>query len=95
MSTETVRLSDLAKLGAKEQETRLRNLVGATRRAPNGELGDLDARIRAHESRAGYDSETLRRRLLSGDEAETPEVCDWLMLLDLRERIASVVSRPR
>lgn len=95
MNAETVRMSELAELGPSEKESRLRALVDASRRPPNGELRDLDAKIRQHEEAAGFDSTTLRQRLASGEQSETAIVCDWLMLLDLRERIASVASRTR
>jgi hypothetical protein len=95
MGTEAIRLSELSKLGATEKDSKLRKLMGATRRPPNGELAALDGRIREYEARAGYDSGTLKRRLASGEIAETADVCDWLMLLDLRERVGSVISRPR
>ena len=89
----SVKLSDLEALAPEERDRRLDELVRSTTRGPNGEVAALDAQIEALERRHGFDSATLRRRLAAGEQSETPEVCDWLMLLDLRERIASVASR--
>jgi hypothetical protein len=95
MSSAAVRLSELERLQPGEKEAKLRALVVATGQPPNGELRELDSRIHEYEQRAGLNSAALRDKLASGEVAETAEVCDWLMLLEIRERIAAVVSRPR
>ena len=68
-----------------------RELGTATRGKPNGEVRDVDQRIHAFEARFGIDSETLRNEVTSGARAETWDFCQWLMLLQERDRL---VARP-
>ncbi|HEU4544645.1 MAG TPA: hypothetical protein VFR23_26195 [Jiangellaceae bacterium] len=95
MSAAPVRLSELERLQPGEKEAKLRALVGAARQPPNGELRRLDMRIGEHEQRAGFGSAVLREKLTSGEVVETADVCDWLMLLELREGIGTSVPRSR
>lgn len=95
METVRLRLSELRDLPDVERSAKLRSLVEATRRPPNGEVARLDARIREREQEHGFSSAELRCRLAQGTVRETPAVCEWLMLLDLREHIAPPSPRPR
>jgi len=92
---QTVRFSELARLEPEEKSRRLGELVQATRLPVNGELATVDAALRGYEQRHGFDSETMRRRLTSGELSESTDVCEWLMLLNLRNRLASLASRSR
>jgi hypothetical protein len=56
-------------------------------------IAKLDAQIRAFEARYEMTSEIMRQRLASGAQEETLDVCDWLMALDLRTRLASSSGR--
>jgi hypothetical protein len=66
-----------------------RELGTAARGKPNGELRDVDSRIHAFETRFGVDSATLRSEVASGKRPETWDVCQWLMLLQERDRLVA------
>ena len=91
----TLSLANLKTMSAAQRSRRLADLVGAARAQPNGELPAVTARIQEFEQRAGFDSAEMQRRLASGDLAESDDVCVWLMLLDLREHLASLAPRSR
>ncbi len=86
------KISDLTSRPVPELRGVLRELVRGMRTVPNGELPELDAKIRKFESRSGFNSQTLLARVKSGEQRETWEVCEWLLLLDLRESIAALRS---
>src|SRR5438132_10033559 len=87
------RLTDWSKKTPAEREQILRELVQAVNQPPNGELAELDAEVRAFETRLGMDSETMRARLDAGEIEETLDLCKWLMALRLRDEIAALSAR--
>ena len=82
---ESIRLSDLRRLSTEEQEAYFERCSQAT--DFNGELAALDARIARFEQIYEMSSETLLARMRSREQRETNEICTWLMLLDLRDRV--------
>lgn len=88
-----VKLSDLRGLAEAERARTLSELVSATRQPPNGEIVALNARLVAYEQEHGIKSEDLAEKLHAGLLRETPDVCEWLMLLSLRNRIGSPEAR--
>ncbi len=95
-SARAVSLSKLAAMGVDERTATLRALVRETAKPPNGELTELDAKIRSYETRLGADAETLRRDVTEGRRSETAELCDLLMLMSIRNRLlASHTARSR
>lgn len=88
-----IRAVKIAELGTMEPDKRTRvltSLVRATREAPNGEVRQLEERIERFEREFDMSSHAMRHSLAQGEIRETTEVCEWLMLLDLRDRIASL-----
>jgi len=68
-----------------EFQTATSALVDGSRAAREKGSPSLERRIRAFEMRYEMTSDELRRRLASGDQAETAEICEWLLLLAARE----------
>lgn len=92
-----VRYSD-AQLRAMSEDARnraLARLVEAARQPVNGELRELDVEIKAYEDRFGFSSERMRSMVGAGEMRETLEVCDWLMTLNRRERLAKRAAQAR
>jgi hypothetical protein len=87
-----VALSELAGMSDETRASTLRALVRAADRAPNGELRELDEQIGAFEARFGLDSEAMRRDVANGSRRETADVCEWLMLLRVRERLRATLT---
>ena len=85
----SVTISELKMMSLTRREAYLAELMTATKTAPNGEIADLNERIRAFEEKHGMDSHKLREKLDKGEIRETVDVCKWLMLLTIRDRLVS------
>ena len=94
-SMTAIRVSDLTRMSPEDRVTAVADLARAARRAPNGEVSEIEAGIEAYEAKYGIDSDELQRQVAEGRRAETEDVCGWLMLLRLREHLATVAARPR
>ena len=90
-----MRVADLAKMTRPQQDAKLRELVATARQPPNGELAEVKAEVENFERAHGFDSATMQRKLRAGELAETLDVCQWLMAIHRRERIAQRASRSR
>jgi hypothetical protein len=88
MATKSIRLADLAGISREEIEARLTPLSAGLDSPLNGELEELNSRIGAFEDAYQMDSERMRTRVTSGEMSETADVCQWLILVKLRDRIA-------
>ena len=62
-----------------------RQLRDALRQPLNGQLVDLESRLRDFEIRYEMPSEEMRRQYRAGKLRETHDICRWLMLLDVRD----------
>jgi hypothetical protein len=82
-----VKLSSLAGLSDEELRGVVARLHQAADRRPNGELERVCARIRAYEQKYDVTSETMRHEVGDGLRRETSDVCQWLLLLDLRAHL--------
>jgi len=91
--TTSVHLADLRRLSDEERSEKLKAVARATRNPPNREVRQINLEIRTHEDRFGFSSDELRRRLAAGEQRETDDVCRWLMLLALRERVEKALPR--
>jgi hypothetical protein len=91
----SVKISDLKVMSQPQQERRMADLVKSTGRIPNGEIRDLDDQIAKYEKKFGFDTRTLREKLATGEINETLAICDWLMLVNIRDRLVARVPRPR
>ena len=84
----------LRRLSRRARKRLLNKLAESTQAPPNGELDDLNAKIRVFEVTYGIDSDTLLRELEEGKRTEDDwDVCRWLMLLKLRTDIESLAAR--
>lgn len=82
-------VTGFSRLTSAEQEASVKALLDARQVPLNGEVRELDARIAEYQQRFGMSSDEMRGKLASGDLVETVDICRWLMLLKLRDRVAS------
>lgn len=87
MAIKSIRLSELASIPAAEQESRLAELTRGCFEPLNGDADDLNRRVAEYESR--YEMSSAKMLKLYEEQAlrETEDICAWLMLLRLRERL--------
>lgn len=83
----SVSFAELREATGHERERLLSELIEAAYQPPNGEVESLDRRIREYELRYEVSSKRMREELSNGTRKETAEICDWLMLLHLREQV--------
>ncbi|MBI3071424.1 MAG: hypothetical protein HYY84_04770 [Deltaproteobacteria bacterium] len=65
----------------------LDKLVSRATATPNGQLAELDARIREFEARYEMTSAKMRAAFKKGAIADTSDIAKWLLLLDIRDRV--------
>lgn len=87
MSVKSIRLSELAGYSASEQEDRLADLTRGCFAPLNGDADDLNRRIADYETRYEMSSATMLKLYEEQKLRETEDICAWLMLLRLRERL--------
>jgi len=85
----TLDFKELDGLSKEEYRAKLRSITPIPTPI---KLAELDAKIEAYEAGHGLNSDTMLSRLTNGDIEETPEICDWLMDLDLRKRLLGVTT---
>ena len=81
----SVRLSVLAAMSPAEFRGQVAALARAQQQAMATGSEPLDARIRVFERRYEMTSEALVERLRRGEQRETAEICEWLLLLAARK----------
>ena len=74
----SVSIAALKVMSSPRQEDAVAELIKSTRRAPNGEIADLDNAIRAFEEKHGMGSTVMRTKVADGTLSETAEICAWL-----------------
>lgn len=89
MSAKTLRLSDISGLPEEQQRARVAAFLAARSEPSNGELAVIDDRIAELERRYEVSSATMREQVSSGTIRETAEICHWLMLLDMKAKLAN------
>lgn len=87
MAINTLRLADLRGLSADERDRKFAELTAGGHRTLNGEVEDLSGHLAEFEARYEMSSATMRRKYLDGTLPETADICSWLMLLDVRDRL--------
>lgn len=85
--TYAIKMSEFRTMSEEEREEAVGRLVEAAYGPPNGQVEDLETRIRKFEFRYETSSERMREELLRGQRKETADIASWLMLLKLRENI--------
>lgn len=80
-----VRLSELANMSPAEFREATAALLRASHHTRAHGSPSLERRIRAFEVRYEMSSEELYRRLAKGEQRETADICEWLLLLAARE----------
>lgn len=91
----SVTLGELRSMSFEQRTRRLSALVADTRSPPNGEMRALDDKISAFEKQHGMNSADMRDGVRVGKVRETAEICTWLMILEMRDRLASLTTRTR
>ena len=87
MAARTILQSDLCGLPDADLE-RIAAEFAADRQGPlDGELADLDSRIAAFETRYEMSSATMRQLFADCQIRETADICAWITLLNLRDRL--------
>ena len=82
-------LAQLKTMSNEHREQQLGELVAATRQPPNGEVKSVQKKLHSYEMRHGIKSDELRHKVASGEVKENADVCLWLMLLDLQDRLVA------
>lgn len=85
----SVTLAQLSAMSFERREQQLGMLAAATRERPNGEIKRVEDKLRSYEAQFKISSRELRSKVASGEIKETAEVCSWLMLLDLQDRLVA------
>jgi len=91
MSVKSLQLSEVAKLSDKDKDKAYKEFLHATA-SLNGELEELDRRIASFERVYEVSSETMQQELLNGRRKETAEIGQWLLLIELRNRVRQQIS---
>lgn len=87
----SIKLSDFAKLSQEEKDKAIQELLKAVMEPPTPEeLAELDAKILTYETKYGIPTDKIHESIDNGTLKETNEVCSWIMLANLRERIKGV-----
>ena len=68
-------------------------LLAETSREPNGELRELDRKLAEYEQKYGRTSAEMAGDVAAGVQAETWEICQWLMTYHLRRDLAEVTTQ--
>lgn len=89
MKKKSLSLAQLKTMSNERREQQLGELVATTRQPPNGEIKSVQKKLHAYEMQHGINSDELRRKVASGEVKETADVCSWLMLLDLQDRLVA------
>jgi hypothetical protein len=87
MFRKTLRSSDLRNLSEQQVGQRAEEFMAGRPQTLNGVVEQLDQRIAAFEKQYEMSSATMRKRLASGEQKETQDICLWSMLLSLREKL--------
>jgi hypothetical protein len=92
MSIKTVLLSEFERLSTDERARVLSELVRSSQSLPNGEIDELDRRISEFEIRYEMSSATMQQQYRNRSLRETADICHWLMLLNMKDRIVRAAS---
>ncbi len=82
-----MRMSEFRKMSEKEREEAVSLLAKAAYGPPNGQLEEIQSRIREFEFRYEVPSERMVEELSKGERKETAEIASWLLLIKLRDNI--------
>lgn len=82
-------LAQLKTMSNERREQQLGVLVAATRLPLNDELKSVQKKLDAYETQHGIKSDDLRHKVATGQLRESADVCSWLMLLDLQDRLVA------
>jgi len=84
----SIRLADLYEMTAEERDEVLGRLVREAVAPANGQLSEVDARVRTFEQQYEMSSAELLERLRQGTQVETAEIAQWLFWLEVQKRCA-------
>ncbi len=87
MPTSKIILSEFFRLSDAEKQRRIGELEDAVRRPMNSDLERIDAEIAVLELRYQMSSDTMLRRLRENEIDDTPDICRWHTLVEIRDRV--------
>jgi hypothetical protein len=87
-----IKLAEYGKLPRPEQDKKLREMLAATKQ-PSNDVEALNEEISVFEQRYEVASDRMRSDLRRGKRQETWDVCQWLLTLNLRDRLARPATR--
>ncbi|NHC36889.1 hypothetical protein [Scytonema millei] len=86
-----VKLSELTATSAQDRERQVKRLfqdaLTPTEEQIKKQSEEINAKIRDFERRYEMPSVVMRQNLLEGKIKETADICSWLILLKLRNRL--------
>jgi hypothetical protein len=80
-------LSEFVRLSDAEKQRRIQELEDAVRQPINRDLEHIDAEIAVLELRYQMSSDTMLRRLRDNKIDDTPDICRWHTLVEIRDRV--------
>jgi hypothetical protein len=87
MATVSIKLSEYHTLSTEDRTARVQDLLNASKQPLHEELTQLDEEVAVFERRYEMSSNSMQRRLASHQINHTGDICRWLILLDLRQRV--------
>lgn len=88
MSLPSLRLSELHGLSPEERERKIEEFVEAGKQITNEQaLEDLTQKLERFEELYEITSSEMKNQLQQGLLQETHEICCWLMLLKVRDKL--------
>lgn len=87
MSLPCLRLSELHGLSPEERDEKIEEFIRAGKITNEQALDDLNQKLDRLEENYEITSNEMKNQLRQGFLQETQEICYWLMLLKLREKL--------
>ncbi len=87
MPTRKIILSEFYRLSDTEKQRRIEELEDAVRQPMDGDLERIHAEIAVLELRYQMSSDTMLRRLRDNEIDDTPDICRWHTLVEIRDRV--------
>jgi len=90
ISSKALGLSEISSMPVNERQASIDGLFQAalnpTKEQIEQQKEDLNVTIQIYESRFGITSNEMKASLSKGRISESAEICDWLMLLRIKDR---------
>ena len=74
-------MEEYSNFNQSEKIQTVKSIVQSINSPMNGEIKELQAKIDQFEIEFGINSKTLHSKIKNGEQEETMDICEWLMLL--------------